>query len=45
MQLSNQVKFFAVTLQVIALILGLCLYVQGLGNSHATSSVATVARG
>ena len=45
MQLSNEIKFFAVTLQVIALILGLCLYVQGLGSSGAASSVATLARG
>ena len=45
MQLSNEVKVFAVTLQVIALILGLCLYVQGLGSSAAIGAVATVARG
>ena len=46
MQLSNEVKIFAVTLQVIAIILGLCLYVEGLGGTAATSAVVgTVSRG
>ena len=45
MQLSKEVKIFAVTLQVIAIVLGLWLYVEGLGGTAVTSSVATVSRG